>query len=123
MNDVLHVRRIPGASEVPADGTGGSGCRIGRTHHGAHAFDDALAFNDDRDQGAGAHEVQEALEEGLACVVAVVLGEDFTRGDHDLQALDDVALRFDAAQDLSGQTAGVTVGLDEDEGVLQRGIQ
>ena len=123
MDDVLHVRGVPCATQVAADGARGSGCRIGGAHHGAHTFDDALAFNNDGNQRTRTHEIKKPFKERLTRVVTVVLCEDFARGNHDLQALDDVALGFNAAQDLTGQTAGITVWLDEDEGVFQRGIQ
>ena len=56
-------------------------------------------------------------------MVGVVLGEQLAGGDHELEALDRVALGLDAAQDLTGQAAGVAVGLHDDEGVLQVGVE
>ena len=56
-------------------------------------------------------------------MVTVVLRKKFTRGNHDLQALDDVALCFDATKDFTGQTTGITVWLHQNKGVFQRGIQ
>ena len=123
MDQVLHVGAVPRATQVAADRARGGRRRVGRAHEDAHAFDDALAFDDDGDDGAGAHELQEALEEGLVLVVGVVLGEQLAGGDHELEALDRVALGLDAAQDFTGQAAGVAVGLHDDEGVLQGGVE
>ena len=56
-------------------------------------------------------------------MLAVVLGEQLLGGDHEFEALDRVPLQLDAADDLPREPPGEAVGLDDDEGVLQIGVQ
>ena len=77
--------------------------------------DHALALGDDRDQGAGAHVLDQPGVEGLALVLGVVGGQLLRRGGALGQGDDFVALRLEPTDDLPTQSALDGIGLEQDK--------
>ncbi|SII69773.1 Uncharacterised protein [Mycobacteroides abscessus subsp. abscessus] len=121
MDEVLLHLLAPVAAEVAADRAGGGRRRVGRPGQRAEAGDDALPGGDDRDDRALGHEVDERLVERLALVLGVVGGEFLGGGGAQAQRIDRVALGLDAGEDLSDESPGDSVGLDEDERAFHSG--
>ena len=121
MNEVLLHLSAPVAAEVAADGAGCRGRRVGRPGEGAEALDHAFAGDPEGEDGAAFHELDERFEERLALVLCVVLHEQRPLGLDQLHVDEGVSLRFDPAQDLTGQVAGDAIRLDQYEGFFDLG--
>lgn len=59
-------------AEIEADGSGGAVGRVGGAEHGTAGLDGVLADNDNGNNGAREHVLEESREEGLLLEVGVV---------------------------------------------------
>ena len=113
--DVAHLGVAGLVAEVATDGSGGGFGGVGWTEEVAHFADDVFASEGEGDDGSLLHEATHVWEEGHVCDVGVVLGEDFVREGHHLDAFNLKASCFVASEDGSDVAFRDCVGLEENE--------
>lgn len=107
--------------EITADGTGGGVEGVGGAKEDTAGLDGVLALEDDADDGAGSHVLDETGEELLALEVLVVLLEVLLGGVDHLEGGDLVTAVLEALDDLTDNAALDAVGLDHDVGCSNKG--
>jgi hypothetical protein len=104
--------------EVAADRARGGVVRVRRAHQGAHPGDRGLPGYAHGHQGTGGDEVDQFGEERLVDVLGVMVLGHGAGQRAQFDRFDDVALAFDAADDLADQAASNAVRLDQYECLL-----
>merc|ERR1739848_587040 len=102
-NTVRPMANIPAqiGTEISPNSTWSGSQRIGFTQHPPTLFDGVQTFPDHGADGARVHVFDEAVEEGFAGEVGVVLFEVFFAGLGDFDGNEFVAAVFEAGDDVS----------------------
>lgn len=106
-------------AEVGADGAGGGFGGAGGAHDLAGGGDGVGAFEHAGDDGAGGDVFHEAVEEGLAFVLAVVLAGHVAIHFEEAEADHAEAAALEAGEDFAGEAPLHGVWLDEDESAFE----